>query len=179
MRLHHKLEASNFTENGAGKNTSSLIGNFPEQEVCRKRFDRCCNLVLRNPARRNCCFIVFVSAADPSTFRLAWLYGCSRRNDDLQSSLQDDPAVHEERPVLQIMNVTLNTLDDIRARPGFTAESAHLGETGDARLHISAHGVIRQRVREILVVLEQMRARPDHAHFAAQDVDKLRQFINA
>ena len=56
-------------------------------------------------------------------------------------------------------------------------ESADLGETGNARFNKGAHVIGRHQFRELVIVLEQVRSRTDEAHFAAQDVPKLRHFI--
>jgi len=56
-----------------------------------------------------------------------------RRKHDLPRGSQNDPAIHQERPVLQIVNVVLDALNDVAHRLGFSAKSAHLRQTGEGR----------------------------------------------
>ena len=57
-------------------------------------------------------------------------------------------------------------------------DCAHLGEPGDAGFHKGADVIVRHQLRELVVVLDQMRSRADDAHVAEEHVPKLRDFID-
>ena len=82
-------------------------------------------------------------------------------------------------PVFQILDVARNAVLDVGVIPCFTTEPAHLGEAGDAGFDECADVIVLHESRKLVIVLDQVRARPNDAHIAAQNIPKLRHFINA
>src|SRR5438552_11075157 len=65
------------------------------------------------------------------------------------------------------------------SRPrGSAAKTAHLSQPGNSRLNESADMVACHYFRKFGVMLEQMRARTDDTHLAAQHIPELRNFID-
>ena len=83
----------------------------------------------------------------------------------------DDPQVQPQRAALDVLHV--------QAQPGAPAHgvaAGDLGQPGDARTYVEPAAFVRG-VPE--VVLPQQRPRADDAHVAAQDVDQLRDLVQA
>jgi hypothetical protein len=55
--------------------------------------------------------------------------------------------------------------------------AVHLGPAGDARLDLVPDHVGLDDLPVLLVVRDRVRARPDDAHAALQDVEELRQLV--
>ena len=97
----------------------------------------------------------------------------------MRKGAQNDSALQGEVPVLEVFDIARHPVLDIRAVTRLAPEAAHLGEAGNAGLHESAHVVVRHELRELVVVLDQMRARPDDAHVAEEHVPELRDLVDA
>jgi len=82
-------------------------------------------------------------------------------------------------PVFQILDVAGNAVLDVGVIPCFATETAHLGEAGDAGFDECADVIVLHEPRKLIVVLNQVRARANDAHVAAQNIPKLWYFINA
>ena len=100
--------------------------------------------------------------------------GGLRRKHHLAECPKNDPAIHDESPVLQIINVALNALSDVIGCPGFPAKAAHLSEARDPWFDVGPDVIVGQRLSKAFVVVPQVRSWPYHAHVAQQDVDELR-----
>src|SRR5437667_2337954 len=107
------------------------------------------------------------------------LVGRARRDDELGERAQDNSALEREMPVLQILDVACNTVLDVGIVSRFSAEATHLGEAGNAGFDECADVIVLHESRELVVMLDQMRARADDAHVAAQHIPELRHFIDA
>src|SRR5690606_12143561 len=90
----------------------------------------------------------------------------------------DNPAIEEDRPVVDVVQVVLRTAVDLLEGRGFAAEAVHLGPTGDTGLDALAVGVLGELMAELVIVHQRMRAGTDEAHFTAQHVDQLRQLVD-
>src|SRR5438552_4555142 len=65
------------------------------------------------------------------------------------------------------------------SRPlGFAAKTAHLSQPGNSRVNEGADMVACHYFRKFGVMVEQMRARTDDTHLAAQHIPELRNFID-
>src|SRR4029079_19805690 len=83
----------------------------------------------------------------------------------------DDPRVERERPVVDVPGVEPEAL-----LPGDLVAAHHLRPAGDPGLDGQAPPVLRLVVRDLL---DEIRARADEAHLAAQHVPELRQLVEA
>src|SRR5438552_18524849 len=81
-------------------------------------------------------------------------------------------------PVFQILDVARNAVLDVGVIPCFTAEPAHLGEAGDSGFDECADVIDLHEPRKLVIVLDQVRAWPNDAHIAAQNIPKMRHFID-
>lgn len=107
------------------------------------------------------------------------LVGRTWRHDELREGAQDNSALEREMPVFQILDVARDAVLDVGIISRFTTEPAHLGEAGDAGFDESADMIVLHESRKLFVVLDQVRARADDAHIAAQNIPKLWHFIDA
>src|SRR5947208_2546653 len=105
--------------------------------------------------------------------------GAARRPEQVRKRAQNDCALERQVPVLEIFDVAGDAVLDVGVVARFAAESAHLGEAGDAWFHERADVIVGQELRELLIVFDQMRTRTDDAHVAPEYVPKLRHLINA
>ena len=97
--------------------------------------------------------------------------------EDHLHGLQDDVHVGHERHVLDVVEVGLQLSPRFLDAGG--VELHHLRPAGDARLDHESLGVERNLLLELPHEGLALGSRPDQAHFSAQDVDQLRQFIDA
>src|SRR5690348_6820900 len=65
------------------------------------------------------------------------------------------------------------------ARTGVSTKAAQRSEAGEAGSHERADVMVRHVFGKLLVVFDQMRSWTNDAHVAAEDVPKLRHFIDA
>lgn len=82
-------------------------------------------------------------------------------------------------PVFEILDIAGYAVLDVGVISRFTTETAHLGKAGDARLDECADVIVLHQPRKLIVVLDQVRARADDAHVAAENIPKLWYFIDA
>ena len=99
--------------------------------------------------------------------------------EHLPGGAGDDVPVHGEGPIFEIVNVVADAIDDVGGLAGFAAEALDLGEAGDAGLDEAAKAVGEGDFAKLDVVLDHVGAGADDAHFAAEDVDELGEFIEA
>src|SRR5437016_3553044 len=92
---------------------------------------------------------------------------------------QDNSDLQRKIPVLQVLKIARDSILNVGIISRFAAKTAHLSQPGNSRLNERADMVARHYFRKFGVMLEQMRARTDDAHFAAQHIPKLRNFIDA
>ena len=97
----------------------------------------------------------------------------------MEEGAQDDAALEGEIPIFQVLDVAGDAVLDVGAVAGFAAEAADLSEAGDAGFDESADVIVGHELRELVVVLDEMRARTDSAHVAEEHVPKLRDFVDA
>src|SRR3954447_8183199 len=104
--------------------------------------------------------------------------GCAREGligaaaaQDHGNRLEEDAKVASQRYVLHVVELDRQTLGEVQIAP-----SVDLHWPGHARLDVEPEGVLRAVA---LDQLDLLRARPDHAHLATQDVDQLRQLVEA
>src|SRR5438445_9724925 len=79
------------------------------------------------------------------------LVGRARRDDELGERAQDNSALEREMPVLQILDVACNTVLDVGIVSRFSAETAHLGEAGDAGLDECGDVIVLDEARARVV----------------------------
>ena len=72
----------------------------------------------------------------------------------MRERAQNDRALERQVPVFQIFDIAGHAVFNVGVIPGFATKSAHLRETGDARLHKSADVIVGQEFRELLVVFD-------------------------
>ena len=87
--------------------------------------------------------------------------------------------IEQNAGVLGVPNVELDALAHEIGRRGLAAIAVDLRPTRDARLDVLADVVVVDEHRVILVVCDGMRTRADQGHLAAQDIDQLRQLVDA
>ena len=102
-----------------------------------------------------------------------------RRQEQLRNRPQDNSDLQRKVPVLQVLKITRDSILNVGIISRFAAKTAHLSQPGNSRLNESADMVARHYFREFGVMFEQMRARADDAHLAAQHIPELRNFIDA
>ena len=81
--------------------------------------------------------------------------------------------VAPERPVLDIIEIILNAMIQRRV----AAPAVDLRQASHAGLDLMAQHIFRDRFAKLFDQRRPLRPRPDEAHFTAQHVDQLRQFI--
>src|SRR5947209_13947444 len=91
---------------------------------------------------------------------------------------ESDAEIEKQRPIVNIEEVVFDPHADLGIVRNATAKAVDLGPAGDARLHIVAPRVKRDRLLEELIVRKRMRTRADQAHLTAEHVQELRQFID-
>src|SRR5262249_1848346 len=91
--------------------------------------------------------------------------------------LEDNPDVEEERDVFDIVEIVLQFLNRVLHRRAVAV--IDLGPTGQPRLDQMALGVELNLFAQLLDEERSFGARPDEAHLAAQNIDKLRNLVNA
>src|SRR3954463_9257133 len=101
------------------------------------------------------------------------------RNDQLRTGAQNNPALERKIPVLEVLDVAAHPLLDVGTGARFATETADLCQPGDAWLYECPHVIVRHQLRELIVMFDEMRARADDAHLAAQHVPELRDFVEA
>src|SRR5262249_17552745 len=67
----------------------------------------------------------------------------------------------------------------ILQRRGGAASAVALGPAGNPRFNVVPESIIRDRSLKFVVMGDRVRPWTDQRHFAAQDIEKLRQLINA
>src|SRR5262249_31401422 len=90
---------------------------------------------------------------------------------ELAERAPEDLQVEPEGPVVEVPEVQVDSL-----RPADRLAPVHLRPAGDARLDRQAAAVVVGVAGDLL---DEIRARPDEAHLAAQHVPELRQLIEA
>src|SRR5271169_407679 len=92
---------------------------------------------------------------------------------------QDDLHVQPQRPVVDIIEIVLEPLVHVVIVGDFAAMTPDLRPARDARLDVVPAGITREPFDIALVVRERVRARTDDRHFADEDIDQLRQLVDA
>src|SRR3990172_7897229 len=87
----------------------------------------------------------------------------------------DDLEVEPERPALDVLDVVLDAL----LERGVPAQAVDLRPAGEAGLDLVPQHVARHGPPEPLHEHRPLGPRPDDAHLAAEDVDELRQLVEA
>src|SRR3954468_11715657 len=117
----------------------------------------------------------FVQANGQNRLRYAarlWLLGAVERRGDRH---QEDLEVEREGPVLDVVVVPLDPV----AQGGLPAEPVHLRPSGDAGLDAVAVRIALDPGAEHVDELGPLGARAHEAHLATDDVDQLRQLVEA
>src|SRR5437899_7454514 len=83
--------------------------------------------------------------------------------------------VERERPVLDVVEVVLDPLRDA----GVSAPAVDLRPPGHARAHPVAQHVLRKLLLELPHELRPFGPRPDERHLPLDDVDELRELVQA
>ena len=96
-----------------------------------------------------------------------------RRPEHLPRGSENDPPVETERPVLQIINVESHPIAHVLGLSGFTTETFHLSEAGDAGFDEAAEPVGFGDTPEFAIMLDHVRTGSDDTHFAPENVDEL------
>lgn len=102
-----------------------------------------------------------------------------RRQEQLRNRPQDNSDLQRKVPVLQVLKIARDSILNVGIILRFAAKTAHLSQPGNSRLNKSADMVACHYFRKLGVMLEQMRARTDDTHLAAQHIPELRNFIDA
>src|SRR5206468_12698475 len=92
-----------------------------------------------------------------------------------QRRQEEDLDVERQRPVLDVVSVVKRAITDGRG----TAQVIDLRPSCEARPHLLPLQVARHRRAVLLVEMGGLRARADEAHVAFDDVDELRQLVEA
>lgn len=95
---------------------------------------------------------------------------------------KNDPDVADGRPAIQVLEVGLKPAAQVSLRVGRAPQAANLRQAGQAGLERVPKEITRVDFPEPLLAsqrTDRMRARPDNAHVAAQNVQQLRQFVDA
>ena len=50
----------------------------------------------------------------------------------------DDDPIEQQRPILEVVEIRVDAVDEVLIAPRFAAQAAHLGEAGDARFDEAA-----------------------------------------
>src|SRR6185503_3291190 len=89
--------------------------------------------------------------------------GCSIRilvlSEHHHHGLQDDLQVEQQRPAAQVGEVVVDARLHLVDRVGLAAQAVHLGEAGNAGLHLVADHVAADQLAVHLVVRDRVRAR--------------------
>src|SRR5262249_755498 len=117
---------------------------------------------MRNPRRRRIVFEAFYSIRMPV-------------EEHAPERQPEDAQVEERVPVRDVVKVELDALPKGRV----AAPAVDLGPAGDAALDAVPGHVVGNRLRQLVDELRLLRSRADEAHIADQNVDKLRQFVEA
>src|SRR5512141_1083978 len=96
---------------------------------------------------------------------------------DHADRLEEDDDVEEQRVVLDVVKIVLQFLNGVVERR--TVVIADLRPPGHAGLDAVPYGVIRYLARELVDEVGALGPRPDEAHVADQDVDELRELVDA
>ena len=82
--------------------------------------------------------------------------------------------VEPDAPVFDVVDVVLDAGGEV----GVAAEAVDLRPAGHARFHEVARKIVRDFPGELVDVIRALRTRADEAHVAAEDVPKLREFVD-
>src|SRR5512147_2453558 len=87
--------------------------------------------------------------------------------------------VEPQRPVLDIKDVVFDAAAHLIEGIRLAAEAVDLRPAGDTRLHFVPPMIAADQLRVLLVVFDRVRSRTDHRHVAPEDVEQLREFVEA
>src|SRR5690349_1236857 len=85
----------------------------------------------------------------------------------------NDDEIEQERPVLDVVEVVLDTALHRFRSLRRTAPTVHLRPTRNARLYKMSYHVLRDHIAIVLGVLEHVRSRTDDGHIATENIPKL------
>src|SRR3954453_20410131 len=101
------------------------------------------------------------------------------REEELRECPQDNVALERKIPVLEVFDVTGNSILDIRGIARFAAKATDLRKAGDSRLNECTNVIVFHELGKLLVVLDQVRPWTDDAHIPFEHVPELRNFVDA
>src|ERR1700738_2761862 len=99
--------------------------------------------------------------------------------DHLKTGLDQDMEIEHQAPVVDVPEIERDAARDFLYRRCGAARAIALRPSRQARLHVVPECIVTHELLKVIVVGERMRPWTDQGHFAAQDIHKLRQFINA
>jgi hypothetical protein len=99
--------------------------------------------------------------------------------DDFAQRTQHYRYVEPETPIVYIPEVVFDPFLHFFQGLGLTTTSVHLRPPSDAGLHVMAEGILFNLLEEKVVMRSRMRPRTDNGHFATQNIDKLRNLVDA
>lgn len=100
------------------------------------------------------------------------------RADNTLGSQEDNADVKPERPVLDIPDITLDTLLHLPELLRLTTETRYLSPTGNSRFREVANHILINQTAINLSVIQHVRSRTHDTHVALQYINKLRELIN-
>src|SRR5262249_30899125 len=92
-------------------------------------------------------------------------------------SQHDDLQIEPQRPLVNVLNIVLDSPPHLVERVGFAAKSPDLCKARDTRPDLVAEVIARNQAAVLVVQGAWMRARTDDRHVSLQDVDELGQLV--
>ena len=74
---------------------------------------------------------------------------------------QQNHEIEPQRPIVDVLDIRLDTLDHLLDIPRLPAIAAHLSQTGHSRLDVVPGKIGRNALRVLFIVLDGMRPRAD------------------
>src|ERR1700733_3002803 len=101
------------------------------------------------------------------------------RSHHFQDRPDQNHEIKSQAPVVDVPKVKIKTVFHKRDLSGSATRAVDLRPTGYSRLDVMPECIFRQQLTIVAVVSDGMRTGADKGHVADQDIEKLRQLIDA